>query len=1801
MASRISFADIQDAALSWKVEYDDQGRTAAEIDPSGSRTEFEYHETDGVVRRLKKKPQEGPQVQWEFNVSGRLSRMTDGEGSTSYDYDIKGRLQQVHRTDLPAIAYHYDRFGRTTKISVGDFCSVEYGYDFLGRLEDRTVKALNPRTGRETEFPVGYEYRAGEGVVIRTLPNGIRTRWTYNPIGKLQEILHVNAQNFVLLELTYTHGPQGLITGIKERSRRGELTERYTYDKMGRLTQTARSDGRLHGYSYDSVGNRLIATTSNRLPQASEFDWAGRITAFDGHPCRFDGAGNLAELTLDGAALRFRYHGGGRLAEAQNGSRRVQYRYDGEGRLIARRSGTLEARFLCDPLCQLWQPLAILEPDESPIFVIWDGVTPLMTIRDGQPEYFLHDHLGSVRALVDAGGQVSRYLDYDPFGTPATDTLEMGNLQPRFAGCWLDVEAGVYLTLARSYLPQTGNFLQPDPVHRMPVDPQMESSLFQYCGGNPICLVDRRGEAGEWYDDFLISDLSEKNFDLAKDPLLEWAEELPGNWGKGVAYFNLVSGIQEVISNAAETSNYLREHHGDPAGDMKALSFGLGAWGFLAGSSLAGLLATQVDLGITLGSATRSRLLQNRAERLASFGGAILPTVTEFLENRGRRGGRFSWHGRGYSAHGGWRLAGSFQGWLGRNRDFEAWAVSEVLNLFTAQGERISGEFSRREEWHERGGSLLNLYEPTSLTITRRIHDVYRIRRGQGLESPVEPTSYRKVPKPEAPEVEVETKPPYIRHREDFPPDRRDPPPPPPRRRRFVPAGQDPPDDGPAPAAVGPSGGDPRDRGGAAIASPVGGVYLGGFSGTFEGFGTLKGVRLDSNGNLVLLAAAGGDVRTPPLRLDDVVTVFRSVYLYGEGPTVTIDPASQDPKKSPMVIRHSKATEGTYVGWILYQADRLMKGYTLGVDNITEQEFVSRVPGYREVVDTIYFGGGDPGKRQKDGYWERFWIVPTEARRFEGPRHELTLVDVPLKVNTQSMKWKRRELIDDLSAESSPGARAFTAWFTANYGRIAAEQYLPPPPESGLTQPVPVFAELQRIALITAIAETLRDQGVPIPFWMRDYKVGAVAFEKTTPGLQVTRERGKVSTRIFGGVSLSPNSQDVKTFSAATQLASVFPGEVTRGVELASALETTMVLAPSLVGAPPFRTERLVHEGERLCTVTVPGGATRAVGACRFEEVDLVAPLSDGRLLKLLRRHNSFFAPDGPWGQGWTLDLPRLIETGIPVQRDRDSVRYVTAHELITPLNTVYARFRDLRIVPELRNSRLQVPDHEGGRFYGLANDQPKFLGKSETHLLILKDGTRWHFTLQGDLAAIEEGGLVTLYDRDSYGRVNRIVGLLGGVKDAAITLHYNLQGRLDYAEASASVAGGSPPKLRVDYEYDSSGRLAGVRSSQGMVGYRYEGPWVKAITWRADDGDGQSRAEEIVLRTFVYNSQGQLLEETTGQTTTRHTILAGPETLTVTSTTGKDDALAESTHLDSRLRPLESTTADGTRTCWRYPSEGRVEIEVTLPDQPTVRITQSAEARRWSLRVGDAPPVDADYDSAGRLVALAEGGQKLLDQQWRPDGQVAHVETGPRAISFQYDDKGLLSAVIEHPSAEKDTFQHWQETTYDRQGHPIALTNYQGLKLAITYDVTGNLASMVQKTAKGDIGVNLRRDNHGRLLTVQSPWGDIACIYDKVGELRQVATTRSGGKAWAEFEGGAVHRQLDFEGGETVFDYNQDGPHASLLREVLAPDGLRLTYDYNERSWLTRVRVGHIREVKVTYDDFGRPVTYSWTRPANS
>ncbi|RJQ83192.1 MAG: RHS repeat protein [Desulfobacteraceae bacterium] len=1843
--------------LSWQTGFDNAGRITRSIDPAGRATRFSYDQAaDGALEKVTRTPPEGPPVVWCYDKSGRITGMTDGDGTSAYIYDNRDRLEKVERKGSPAITYGYDTLDRVTDLRVGDFYHLHTTYDFLGR-----ISSLDTPAGI-----IRYEYETGQNTVIRTLPNGVKTFWKRQPNGQLEEITHGFSKNpgdtsySVLAQYKYAHGPDGRIAAISEHSAQGEFTRSYMYDTMGRLTDATGPAGQKYHYEYDQVGNRTKATATGQPDQVSSHDWAGRLTSVDGKACTYDTSGNLSEMRLGGVTRQYRYHPDGRLAEARVGSETIQYRYDGFGRLIYRKAATGETRFIPDPLSPYWQPLVMEEPGGGRTLVIWDGNTPLALVRNGSVEWLLHDHLGSVRLVADEKGKVSRDLDYDSFGTSSIGQGKIP-LVPGFVGLFWDTEAGVYHTLARAYRPDSGIFLQPDPLLAIGWDRLSSEGLYTYGRGNPVCFMDRKGEASEWFDNpdhsssgylpnpqisviynsvvaqlnnttrltqvqsgriaqakmtaddvlqtitmqqpmqnFMTDEILKSNRKLFAKLLLEVGNlSLNGRPGElwnlsGLIYKNLESAY-----SATSTMRTVSDYPGDPANDLRLGGLLLKTYGLLGQGSFlasaAGAAATHVPFAELIGSGIRSRVLQNRVERRVSFGGTVLPDNLRIREDLGRYHGSFSIAGEGVSAHGAWALTGSNVGLFGRNRHFVGYSNSEVDGQVSPRGERISGTFHRGEVRDERGGNLFNLFEPTSVTIERYSHDRYQVtRKGGGILSEADafqPPKFTTL-NPKKNEVDQPINSPSLQNLSGGSPT--------------------------PPSSPSPGGGSLLHP------SPIGGIYLGGAGSALDGLGMLKGVQTDANGNLILIGEDNAGISMPPLRLDDVVTVFRSVYLHGEGPTVSIDPNPENPEKSAMIIRHGKATEGTYVGWVLYQSDRLMKCYCLGVDNNTKKSVESHVPGYSDVLDTIYFGGIDPRKEQKEGIWERFWIVPAEANRYNGPRRALTLFEVPLKVKTQKMKWEKDKLVDDAKGQSSSGAKSFTAWFTGNYDGIAAERYLTPPPESGLTGPVPVFSELRRIALLTAVAEKLRDQGIPMPFWMRDYQVHEVPFERFTPGMEATRkpQQGKAiqPAHIFGGVELTPETQSVNTYNTEADANKVLEKKrnmVVQAILLAGGTEADAAkalenkrdeavqairLADSLEGAvgsqiqtvfqEPLTVRQVQDKNRTFQAVPVPGAETLMPGSCRLNEVDMAVPVEGGKEIRLVRSFNSFFNPKGPWGRGWAFDLPRLEEIRIPISRDGNKVTFSIGFELLTPLNSLYARFRDGRPVAELGEAGLRVPDTEG-LFYGLTEMRPDFLEKTKTRVLLLKEGRQWHFSQQGDLVAVKDGPQVTVYERGAQGRLTGVVAVWGGQPAGRIALEYNKEGRLSKAVGSLPQSGQSGT-LGISYSYDDAGRLTGVTSEEGTVGYRYDGARVAAVTWRGKSG--KEKAE--VLRSFNYDAAGRLLSEKNGDETFDYSISAKAGGVVTTSRLRRQDGSQTgpmTTRYDQHMRPVEMKGAGGAATRWTYPEAGGVEMTITGQDGKQVAIVESPDGRKRTIRQNGSPQITMDYDAAGRLTGLSEGDQVVLTQEWGKDGQLFRSTTAGQGVTFEYDGQGVPSAVTLHPAKAGKTLSEWRKTKLDRKGRPVEVTDYSGMQILLGYDASGALGAVVQKTPDGNLGYNIKRDNQGRVETVKSSWGEAAYSYDKEGSLKSVQSTSKGHTALMELASGRIKSSTAFDGGRTSFVYKDSGPAKGMPQTITCPNNLELRYGYADSGDLATVKVGQDRLVRLGYDKQGRVTSYAW------
>lgn len=101
--------------------------------------------------------------------------------------------------------------------------------------------------------------------------------------------------------------------------------------------------------------------------------------------------------------------------------------------------------------------------------------------------YYTRDHLGSIRELTDANGNLRARYDYDVWGNSVVlegDTsLDFG-----YTGHYFHAPSGLNLTLYRAYNPTLGRWLSRDPIAE-----NGGLNLYQYTFSNPVNFVDPLG------------------------------------------------------------------------------------------------------------------------------------------------------------------------------------------------------------------------------------------------------------------------------------------------------------------------------------------------------------------------------------------------------------------------------------------------------------------------------------------------------------------------------------------------------------------------------------------------------------------------------------------------------------------------------------------------------------------------------------------------------------------------------------------------------------------------------------------------------------------------------------------------------------------------------------------------------------------------------------------------------------------------------------------------------------------------------------------------------------------------------------------------------------------------------------------------------------------------------------------------------------------------------------------------------------------------------------------------------------
>ena len=432
-------------------------------------------------------------------VQGRLAKFEEStdtgapaEVAHAYAYDHLGnvRVKQVTiggLTGEKTLTYVHDLAGRVTRLTYPDGAQARYAYDSAGRLSrvwdahGRTLASYtHTAAGNIATHTVGHV--AGDGMSDRAggaSGDGIVTgAYTYNARDWVTGLDYAGA-----FRSTLTYDPVGNVTRqVYRRGSAASKSEDYAYDDLYRITGFDLAGGDSRDYAYDKNGNitSLVTGTKTLTYNYSDASTPNRLdstTGAGGQTYAYNQNGWMTRRGTD--TVSYDYRG------LTTGYGNARYLMDPDRRRVKKTVGAAVTYYLRGA-----DGAVLAEYSDQNLLAryVYAGSRRIARVASSGNRYYLADHLGSTRALVDEEGAVTATYDYWPFGDILASS-GTGSTHFRFTGHERDSEAGLDYMLERSYAFDIGRFLRPDPM----ADEYPGISPYAYANNNPLKYVDPDG------------------------------------------------------------------------------------------------------------------------------------------------------------------------------------------------------------------------------------------------------------------------------------------------------------------------------------------------------------------------------------------------------------------------------------------------------------------------------------------------------------------------------------------------------------------------------------------------------------------------------------------------------------------------------------------------------------------------------------------------------------------------------------------------------------------------------------------------------------------------------------------------------------------------------------------------------------------------------------------------------------------------------------------------------------------------------------------------------------------------------------------------------------------------------------------------------------------------------------------------------------------------------------------------------------------------------------------------------------
>lgn len=468
--------------------------------------------------------------------TGRLSRITDRSGSTTYCHDRRGNVVRKIRL----------KPGQT--LLSGDMRQVHYAYDKSNLLRQivyphgSVVSYARNANGQATGL--SWQPYAG-GPVSQLVLNA-----QYYPFGPLHALTFGNTLQLVknydanyMIDSIESTQPGGLVLDLQTDvlgnvmaiapSIDGPPLRRYSYDPLNRLTEMRDgSNVMLEQFGYTAVGDRLSKRIGAQSPQnysyqpgthrlassgsvGRSYDANGNTTGgldFSSYPLVYDDANRLSQVTAPGqgasVGVNYDYDGLGQRVSKARGDELVDTFYDESGSRLVDEvwsvdcSGSVSRKtagtgHVASAIGCPGGGTAIVAAKSRTEYLYLDGLPVVLARYSGsnptvQLSYLHTDHLGTPRVAINVGSGAQQWrwdLQNTAFGDHAPVALESGyELNMRYPGQFYDKESGLYHNYFRDYEPKTGRYIESDPIG-------LAGGLatYSYVSGNPLSLFDFLG------------------------------------------------------------------------------------------------------------------------------------------------------------------------------------------------------------------------------------------------------------------------------------------------------------------------------------------------------------------------------------------------------------------------------------------------------------------------------------------------------------------------------------------------------------------------------------------------------------------------------------------------------------------------------------------------------------------------------------------------------------------------------------------------------------------------------------------------------------------------------------------------------------------------------------------------------------------------------------------------------------------------------------------------------------------------------------------------------------------------------------------------------------------------------------------------------------------------------------------------------------------------------------------------------------------------------------------------------------